>query len=627
MGLDHLVNAVESLNHFDSPKRNVQINDLVATNATSENKLSYATKAGKYEHFDEKTGFSIQSLIGNENSGNNDSGISNRKEISAEDVYFSQLNLYGKILFINLVQKYSLETVLEILAINNFLKCSKSNFLKCSKSKPKKETIIPTESKTISKNELLKSNTKTCNDNDNLRNRPAENDNLHNRPAENDNLHNRPAENDNLHNRPVDNDNLHKRPTENDNLHNRPAENDNLHNRPVENDNLHNRPAERSKVSILTNKAFTPARPNTERTLKEPNVEDNHKINVSFMNTIKVSSLPRLIPDNRKLLETSRIDNTKIKYSSSYGNVASILVPTSALATSQSVIKINGLYRDQVKPSQSVISHTTSINVSQAVHQKKRLLQLNKQDEDGDTMLHIAVAQENVAASKSLISQMNKDGINIKNFSGQTALHLACFVNLHGVIRDLVLHGADVSVIDQQGNTAMHIACNKNLVHIVEIVLQCFLLDPDKFAKMLTIRNVEGLAPIHLATKNNNEKIVQLIIASSRNIDIQEQRSGETSLHMALRQGNFAISKLLINKRANVNIPSFSGVFPLYYAAQLKNIILVEELIDHGAELGRCQELDKLDDSIESQQIKRLLDTETRRRRRKRKKEELDDVT
>lgn len=353
MGLDHLVNAVESLNHFDSPKRDVQINDLVATNATSESKLSYEAKAGKYEHFDKKTGFSIQSLIGNENSGNNDSGISNRNEISPEDVYFSQLSLYGKILFINLVKKYSLETVLEILAINNYLKCSKN--------KPKKETIISIESKTISKNELLKSNTKTCNNNDNL------------------------------HNRPIDNDNLQNRPTEIDNLHNKPAENDNLHNRPAENDNLHNRPAERSKVSILTNKAFAPARPNRERTLKEPesNVEDNHKINVSFMNTVKVSSLPRLIPDNRKLLESSCIDNTKIKHSSnnSYGNVASILVPTSALATSQSVIKINGLYREQVKPivSQSVISHTTSINVSQAVHQKKRLLQLNKQDEDGDT--------------------------------------------------------------------------------------------------------------------------------------------------------------------------------------------------------------------------------------------------
>ncbi|MDR2807028.1 MAG: ankyrin repeat domain-containing protein [Puniceicoccales bacterium] len=158
---------------------------------------------------------------------------------------------------------------------------------------------------------------------------------------------------------------------------------------------------------------------------------------------------------------------------------------------------------------------------------KQPLIDINTQNDNGETPLCWAMAQNNLPIVELLLSnEQSKRYINIPDKDGCTPLHWAVFHNQSTVIRRL-LEGhfkrlsrpmpIDINIQDCNGNTPLHWATElefSNNPENVELLLQHPMMKID-------IQNNNGDTPLHSAIKSNNLNIVEILLASGARIDIR----------------------------------------------------------------------------------------------------------
>lgn len=243
------------------------------------------------------------------------------------------------------------------------------------------------------------------------------------------------------------------------------------------------------------------------------------------------------------------------------------------------------------------------------------------QDQDGDTILHILVAKKDDERTLQCIPKCTsgRKGIDAVNTMGQTALHLALYQEMLDVTKCLLKHSAQTCIFDCSGNIPIHIACEKNREEFVKALLR-YTTDRKSREDMVNIKNSAGLAPIHIATIKGNTLILKILFKNGADVNIQECRSGKTSLVIALEKSNETIAKMFIHDfSADVNIPTFSGFFPLHYACVENNIEMVTRLLEAGSTVGnKTVELKSEKDLATTPELKNILESAYRRKRRKR---------
>lgn len=164
-----------------------------------------------------------------------------------------------------------------------------------------------------------------------------------------------------------------------------------------------------------------------------------------------------------------------------------------------------------------------------------------EQDDEGYTKLHIAILHNIEQAINILIAYAEQAQLNIRNFAGQTALHLAVLLGMSSTVRKLIDAGADINVRDNRCNTPLHLA-------VLNDDLSC--------VKMIT-------AAIH-PSSYGNEKI---LLANLEQWNFE----GESCFFLACKQKNIPVMKHLANVGANVNTrEGRSGYTPLLYAVETR---------------------------------------------------------
>jgi ankyrin repeat protein len=85
----------------------------------------------------------------------------------------------------------------------------------------------------------------------------------------------------------------------------------------------------------------------------------------------------------------------------------------------------------------------------------KKITNLNEQDNNGNTPLHIAIFAQNNQLAARLVA--HKADLNIQNRSGETALHEAAHSGNVAGIKLLLKHGANRTIQNSAGKTAINI--------------------------------------------------------------------------------------------------------------------------------------------------------------------------
>lgn len=151
----------------------------------------------------------------------------------------------------------------------------------------------------------------------------------------------------------------------------------------------------------------------------------------------------------------------------------------------------------------------------------------------GNTIVHYAVMQD----KREILDQLlGKEGffapnINLRNYSSQTPLHIAVIQKNEVVVRNLLRHGAQLTLKDNDGNTPLHLSIKYGYYKAPEIT--------DSYNRIaITLINAGHEEGVLLAKKHSNEV---------------ENNNGESPLFLALYYWNYQIAERLIKKGIKID--------------------------------------------------------------------------
>ncbi|OBS64168.1 hypothetical protein A6R68_07293 [Neotoma lepida] len=181
-------------------------------------------------------------------------------------------------------------------------------------------------------------------------------------------------------------------------------------------------------------------------------------------------------------------------------------------------------------------------------------------DEDGDTPLHIAVVQDNMAVALRLVLLFQQGGreLDVHNNLRQTPLHLAVITTLPEMVRLLVTAGASPMALDRHGQTAVHLACE----HRSPSCLQALLDNAAPGSVDLEARNYEGESPegtgAHRPARGREHR-------HGANVNAQ-MYSGSSALHSASGRGLLPLVRTLVRSGADSGLKNCHNDTPLMVA-------------------------------------------------------------
>ncbi|XP_056113190.1 nuclear factor NF-kappa-B p100 subunit [Rhinichthys klamathensis goyatoka] len=208
------------------------------------------------------------------------------------------------------------------------------------------------------------------------------------------------------------------------------------------------------------------------------------------------------------------------------------------------------------------------------------------QDENGDTPLHLAIIHQQPAVVQQLIQALNNTPqqkfINKLNHLSQAPLHLAVITKQPKLVEMLMRTGADPSLLDREGRTALHLAAHTGDEAVLRVVLG---LLGERYVHLINSADFSGQYPVHLAVKKDGEHCLRLLVETGAKINMPEQKSGCTALHLAVRDNLLKLACNLITElKADVNMCTYGGNSPLHFAASQGSPPLCSMLIAAGAD-------------------------------------------
>ncbi|KAK5995630.1 Ankyrin-R-like protein [Cladobotryum mycophilum] len=203
--------------------------------------------------------------------------------------------------------------------------------------------------------------------------------------------------------------------------------------------------------------------------------------------------------------------------------------------------------------------------------------QINNPTDDEKTALHTAVISDRENITKKLLDK----GAIVSTLlvDGRNVVHWACVRKCTECLNSLL--AADLALInssDDEGLTPLHIACQQGWREGIEVILS-----KDKLA--LNIGDKDGDIPLSLAVQNDFMDVVSRLLRETDNGIDQANRRGETPLDKACNFGRENITKLLLEKGANMECKDMCGNTPLLTACFFNSLAIVEMLVENGANL------------------------------------------
>lgn len=216
-----------------------------------------------------------------------------------------------------------------------------------------------------------------------------------------------------------------------------------------------------------------------------------------------------------------------------------------------------------------------------------------------ETPLHIAAR---VKEGEKVAEMLLKSGadVNAEQENGETAMHVAARHGSIQMLKALIEEGGDVTWHSKAGENPLHIAVRHCHFAIVEEILSYLTMEQslDEAQRCVCQENQRGETPLHLAAElsrqsvHENEEdvcIVRRLMEYDAKVTATTKELKETPLHYCARVGNtFVLQELLRGVAASclqtaVNKHSKNGWSPLLLAAERGHLEVVRMLLQSHA--------------------------------------------
>jgi ankyrin repeat protein len=210
---------------------------------------------------------------------------------------------------------------------------------------------------------------------------------------------------------------------------------------------------------------------------------------------------------------------------------------------------------------------------------------VNMTDCEGRSALSYAAEFQQAQSLKRLLGKGAKH--DLQDSGGRTPLSWAATAgepyhflpDTKEVIEELLAAGADVNAEDWKKRTPLAWATIKGNKDTTELLLSVDNLNAD-------IPDTDGRTPLSHAAELDLVEIIQLLLNSKADINLEDKR-GRTPLLWAAQTGHQTIvSKLLASAGVNVDYPDSDGRTPLSHAAELGPAGIVQLLLDSNADIN-----------------------------------------
>ena len=204
-----------------------------------------------------------------------------------------------------------------------------------------------------------------------------------------------------------------------------------------------------------------------------------------------------------------------------------------------------------------------------------------------DNLIHRWITQQ-LAANNNSIQRVLINWIKnpVTPFSVSPSIHISA----KQILLALVKSGASLDLNIEFCGTSLHIAIHSNQNKITRLILEetQHILDQETYEKFINSKCQSNFTALHIATANNDQKTVALLIKFNANINTLNFFK-VSPLMIAIQNKNIAIVRLLLNAGAaqttgrssclHIATKEFAG------SADIQSITIVKELLKFGADV------------------------------------------
>jgi len=235
---------------------------------------------------------------------------------------------------------------------------------------------------------------------------------------------------------------------------------------------------------------------------------------------------------------------------------------------------------------------------------------VNEKNHDGYTSLHLASSSSRHVAVVQMLLQHGAD-VTARNKDGNTSLHLASSSGHAAVVQTLLQHGADVAARNEAGKTPLDFARHDEVkaVFVRHFTPSFFSFSwrltwameqmgawmqtqmgawmPWLFVVLLSVYLYAQMqyTPLHEAADKGHKAVTRALVEARADVNARDWMHS-TPLHAAARNGHEAVARVLVEGRADVNAKALMQYTPLHAAARNGHEAMTRLLVGAGADVN-----------------------------------------